>query len=103
MPKQLARVDTRRPGMGAPAKTGGFQIRQIRANDHGFKYTTFQVVGYLSGERVHKKFKSREEALGEFNRLEVLAANVKDEPRLDLARAVPFGRSFVRRSDQHSS
>ena len=29
--------------------------------------------------------------------------NVKDEPRRDLARAVPFFRSFARRNDPHSS
>src|SRR5688572_16899750 len=29
--------------------------------------------------------------------------NVKDEPRRDLARAVPFFRPYVRRSNQHSS
>ena len=56
-------------------KNGEFRIRQIQTTDHGFKYSTFQVVGYLNGERIRKKFKSREDALGELNRLEVQAAN----------------------------
>jgi len=61
--------------MKARTKIGEFRIRRVQANDHGFSYSTFQVVGYLNGERVRKKFKSRQEALGELNRLQVQAVN----------------------------
>jgi hypothetical protein len=61
--------------MEAPMKSGEFRVRRIRAKDHGFAYSTFQVVGYLHGQRIRKEFKSREEADGEKNRLEVEAAN----------------------------
>jgi hypothetical protein len=61
--------------MGTAMKNGGFRIRPLKAKERGFTYETFQVIGYLSGERVRKRFKSRELALGEKNRLEVLAAN----------------------------
>jgi hypothetical protein len=56
-------------------RSGEFRIRRLKAKDHGFEYTTFQVVGYLNGQRVRKKFKSREEADGEKNRLEVEVTN----------------------------
>lgn len=56
-------------------KSGGFSIRSIWAKEHGWRYKTFQLVGYLDGRRVRKRFKSRELALGEKNRLEVAAAN----------------------------
>lgn len=56
-------------------KNGGFEIRRVIVKEHGFSYPTFQVVGYLSGDRVRKRFKSRDLALGEKNRLDVLAAN----------------------------
>ncbi len=65
--------------MVAPAhKNGAFRIRRLTVSEHGFRYSTYQVVGYLSGQRVRKKFKSRDEALGELNRLEVRAANVDE-------------------------
>jgi hypothetical protein len=56
-------------------KAGGFKIRRITAKEHGIKYQTFQLIGYLDGHRVRKRFKSREDALGEQNRLSVQAAN----------------------------
>lgn len=62
-------------------KHGEFRIRSIKAKDHGFVYQTFQVVGYLNGERVRRKFKSREAAVGEVSRLEVEAANAASGTR----------------------
>ena len=56
-------------------KHGEFVIRRLTLKDHGFSYSTFQVVGYLNGERIRRKFKTREEAIGEKTRLEVAAAN----------------------------
>lgn len=56
-------------------KSGEFTVRRIWAKEHGFRYQTFQVVGYLDGSRVRKRFRSRAEALGEKNRLDVAAAN----------------------------
>jgi len=61
--------------MRGPKKSDPFRIRRIVASDHGIRYQTFQVVGYLHGQRVRKKFQFREDALGELNRLAVLAAN----------------------------
>ncbi len=67
--------------MEASVKHGGFRIRAIKARDHGISYQTFQVVGYLNGERVRRKFKSREAAFGEVSRLEVEAANAASGTR----------------------
>ena len=61
--------------MGIEPKNGGFQLRRVIVTEHGCTYPTFQVVGYLSGARVRKRFKSRELALGEKNRLDVIVAN----------------------------
>ena len=61
--------------MRGPKKNDQFRIRRIVTSDHGIRYQSFQVVGYLHGERIRKKFQSREDALGELNRLTVLAAN----------------------------
>jgi len=38
-------------------------------------YETFELTGYLKGERIRRRFKSRDLAAGEKNRLEVAAAN----------------------------
>lgn len=75
MPEFRACVDTASPNMGNEMKNGGFKVRRIVAKEHGRTYTTFQVVGYLAGERVRKRFTSHELAAGEKNRLDVLAAN----------------------------
>jgi hypothetical protein len=56
-------------------KAGEFKIRRILARERGFTYPTYQVVGYLMGQRVRKRFKSLEEAAGEKSRLEIAAAN----------------------------
>ncbi len=58
-----------------------FKIRRVTATDHGYRYQTFLVSGYLHGERVRRKFKTRDEALGEKTRLEVAAANGGGEIR----------------------
>ena len=67
--------------MRSNMKSGGFRIRLVKAKDHGFVYQTFQVVGYLAGARIRKKFKSREAALGELHRLEVEATNAVSDTR----------------------
>ena len=56
-------------------------IRPIKRTKDGRVYSAFLVIGYLNGERVRRQFPSREEALGEKNRLEVEAANVGGEMR----------------------
>lgn len=61
--------------MRRASKKGGFTIRTLNASEHGFEYQTFQLVGYLHGERIRKRFKKREDAVFEKARLEVLAAN----------------------------
>ena len=53
-----------------------FTIRHVNKTEHGYEYSAFQVVGSMKGKRVRKQFRTRDEALGEVNRLEVAAANV---------------------------
>ena len=49
----------------------GFAIKRATLTEKRVSYDTFRVTCWLNGLRVRKKFKSREEALGERNRLEV--------------------------------
>jgi hypothetical protein len=56
-------------------KTDGFTLKRVQLTENGFTYETFRLVGWLNGERIRRQFKSRDEALGEKNRLEVQAAN----------------------------
>ncbi|MEO5959237.1 MAG: hypothetical protein ABIZ49_12040, partial [Opitutaceae bacterium] len=58
-----------------PKLSGRFAIKAVTLAEKGVSYGTFRVTGWLDGQRVRKQFKSREEALGEKNRLEVCAAN----------------------------
>ena len=67
--------------MEVTLKPGEFNIRRIVVTDHGYTYPTFQVIGYLAGQRVWKQFKSLEEASGEKSRLEVAAANSENGTR----------------------
>ncbi|HVS52900.1 MAG TPA: hypothetical protein VHD62_11155 [Opitutaceae bacterium] len=67
--------------MRKDTRNGQFRIRRLMVRDHGFRYATFQIIGYLDGERIRKKFKSRDEAIGERNRLAVLAANTDSGTR----------------------
>ena len=62
-------------------KSGRFTIKAVKVTCHGFTYETFLLSGWLNGRRIRKHFKSREEALGEKNALEVEAANVGGEIR----------------------
>jgi hypothetical protein len=62
-------------------KSGRFTIKAVKVTCHGFTYETFLLSGWLNGRRIRKHFKSREEALGEKNTLEVEAANVGGEIR----------------------
>lgn len=61
--------------MKGTSKTDDFQIRQITARERGYSYHTYQVTGYLNGERVRRRVKTLEEALGEKSRLTIKAAN----------------------------
>ena len=38
---------------------GNFRIRRVAMIDRGFHYETYLVEGYLSGQRVRRKFQSR--------------------------------------------
>jgi integrase len=62
-------------------KSGRFTIKAVKVTCHGFTYETFLLSGWLNGRRVRKHFKSREEALGEKNALEVESANAGGEIR----------------------
>jgi integrase len=63
------------------AISGRFSIKAVRAKAHGFTYDTFLVSGWLNGRRIRRHFKSRDEAIGVKNALEVEAANVGGEIR----------------------
>jgi hypothetical protein len=62
-------------------RSGKFVLRQVRASSNGVTYDTFLLSGWLYGRRVRKHFKSRNEALGEKNALEIEAANSGGEIR----------------------
>jgi integrase len=62
-------------------RSGKFVLRQVRASSNGVTYDTFLLSGWLNGRRVRKHFKSRDEALGEKNSLEIEAANNGGEIR----------------------
>lgn len=64
-----------------PKRSGRFTITATRASSHGFTYDTFLLSGWLNGRRIRRQFKSREEAIGEKNALEVEAANMGGEVR----------------------
>ena len=53
----------------------GFTIRTITVENGGFTYRTHRLAGWLNGRRIREQFKSREEAEGRKNELEVEAAN----------------------------
>jgi hypothetical protein len=56
----------------------GFKIKPVTVSNGGFTYQTFRLVGWTrDGQRVRKQFKSRDEAEGERNRLEVASANTE--------------------------
>lgn len=58
-----------------PTESTGFVIKRVSLTEKGVTYDTFRLTGRLNGQRIRRQFKSREEALGEKNRLEVQAAN----------------------------
>lgn len=55
----------------SPRTSGRFTVRPVKSKARGFAYETFQVSGWLNGQRVRRNLKDREKALGEKNRLEV--------------------------------
>src|SRR5580658_527841 len=55
--------------------TEPFAIRKIAVKDHGCRYETFLVEGYLNGRRVRRKFQRHEEAIGEKAKLDIEAGN----------------------------
>lgn len=57
-------------------RSGRFTIKSVTVTEKGFTYQTFRLTGWLDGRRIRKQFKSRDEALGEQNTLQVQAANV---------------------------
>lgn len=67
-------------------QSGGFEIKKAKLIQKGFAYETFKVVGYLNGQRIRRQFKSRDEAVGEVNRLEVQALNSNGQIRAVITR-----------------
>src|SRR5687767_4630188 len=60
----------------------GFNIKEATVTNGGFTYQTFRLTGWSpDGQRIRKQFKSRAEAEGERNRLEVEAANAESATR----------------------
>ncbi len=69
----MSQLTKRATDMGAMSKD--FKIRTVTVRENGYAYTTHKLSGWLNGRLIRKRFKSREEALGELNRLQVQAAN----------------------------
>ena len=88
--------------MKSPKKPSGrFIIKPVSVRSHGVVYQTFALSGWLNGRRIRRQFKSREEALGEKNALEVEAANIGREiqarnTRLSAAQVVEAEAAFAR-------
>ena len=61
-------------------KRAPFAVKCRKIFERDVTYSTFQVVGYLNGERIRRKFKDRDEAEGEKARLEIQAANAIVRP-----------------------
>lgn len=59
----------------ARKQCSGFKIRRITLRQHGYSYHTWEVSGTIAGERIRKRFRSRDEAMGEKAVLDVRAAN----------------------------
>jgi len=57
-------------------------IKRVRLTENGCAYETFRLVGTVDGQRIRKQFQNREDALGEKNRLEVVAANARNRIRI---------------------
>jgi hypothetical protein len=57
------------------ATEGRFTLKRIEVRNGPFTYATYRVEGKLNGIRIRKNFKSRHEAAGEKQRLEIEAAN----------------------------
>jgi integrase len=68
-----------------PKPTGRFTLREItirkRLAGLSVEYSAFLLSGWRRGERYRRQFKSRDEAIGEKNALEVEAANAGGELR----------------------
>jgi hypothetical protein len=79
-------VDTAHSGMEANVRNGEFEIREVQLTQHGFTYDTFELTGYLAGERVRNRFKTRDLAVGAKTRLEVKAANGAGDVRAVVTR-----------------
>jgi hypothetical protein len=62
-------------------RSGKFMLRPVRASSNGVTSGTFLLSGWLNGRRIRKHFKSRDDALGEKNALEIEAANNGGEIR----------------------
>ncbi len=54
----------------------GFRIKVVTVTERGFSYRTHRLTGWLDGRRIREQYRSKDEALGRKNVLEVQAANV---------------------------
>lgn len=56
-------------------KTTPLKIKRASVTEHGFTYETFRLTGWINGARIRRQFKTREEAEGERDTLEVSGSN----------------------------
>ena len=90
--------------MGA-TKAGGFKIKRLTVKADGYEYYTYRVSGWLRGQRIRRNFKSKDEADGERERLEIAAANAEGEirpvnTRLTSAQVAQAEAAFLRLGDR---
>ncbi len=83
---------------------GQFKITPVTVTTDGYEYPTFRVSGWLNGQRIRKNFKSRAEAQGEKQRLEVAAANAEGDiqavnTRLTSSQVAQAESAFARLGD----
>lgn len=87
------------------AGKSGFTIKRVTLHANGYSYDTFRVSGQLNGRRIRKDFKSKDEAEGEKDRLEIEAANADGSirpvnTRLAPAQVAQAEAAFLRLGDK---
>ncbi len=87
------------------ASKGGFTVKRVTLQANGYSYDTFRVAGRSVGRRIRKDFKSKEEAEGEKDRLEIEAANADGSirpvnTRLTPAQVAQTEAAFLRLGDR---
>lgn len=71
------------------ATSSQFRVKRVTLTANGYTYPTFRVSGWLNGRRIRRDFKSKPEAEGERDRLEIAAANGAGDIRAINTRLTP--------------